>query len=125
MPRGWSPCSRCPDIAPPGRSACDMCRAEADRARRPAGNPYSTKGHRRFREDVLARDPRCVCTGECGAHVGLCAAVSTVADHYPVERVDLLAMSQDPDDPDRGRGVCAPCHDRKTARTKPAGWAAR
>ena len=104
---------------------CDGCRARADRDRRPEGNPYSTRGHRRFRELVLARNPRCVCSGECGRHTGWCGKRSTVADHHPLERVDLVAMGVDPDDPARGRGVCTGCHNRKTARTKPAGWNAR
>ncbi|GMA26185.1 restriction endonuclease [Luteimicrobium album] len=97
-----------------GRGRCPKCTAEADKARRPNGNPYSTSGHRRFREAVLARDPICV----------LCmSARATVADHYPTERRDLVDMGLDPDDPARGRGLCKPCHDKKTARTMPGGFA--
>ena len=116
-------CSRpsCPNLHE-GTGRCPTCRAAADKARRPDGNPYSTKGHREFRDAVLARNPRCMCMGECGHHEGLCAALSTVADHHPAERVDLVAASLDPNDPAHGRGVCKSCHDRKTARTKPAGW---
>lgn len=66
--------------------------------------------------------PYCQCLGDCGHHEGICAARSTVADHWPVERVDLVAQGADPNDPQHGRGVCKPCHDAKTARTKPSGW---
>ena len=122
----WRVCSRpgCPNLHD-GTGRCPTCTAAADKARRPDGNPYASKGHKEFRRTVLARNPRCVCMGDCGDHTGLCAARSTVADHHPLERVDLVAAGLDPDDPTRGRGVCKPCHDRKTARTKPAGWNAR
>ena len=113
MPRAWSPCSRCPEPTPPGVTMCPTCRRTADAKRRPNGNPYSTRGHRDFREAVLARDPICqVCM----------AARSTVADHHPIERVDLVAMGLDPNDAARGQGLCKRCHDRKTAATRPAGW---
>ena len=96
-----------------GRGQCPTCRTQADKARRPHGNPYGTKGHQAFRETVLTRDPICV----------LCrTAQSTIADHYPIERVDLIELGLNPNDPQRGRGLCKPCHDRHTARTKPAGW---
>ncbi|HEY9250797.1 MAG TPA: hypothetical protein VIO38_16770, partial [Rariglobus sp.] len=76
---------------------CPDCRTQADKARRPHGSPYGTSGHRGFREQVLARDP--ICT--------LClAARSTVADHYPTERRDLVAQGLDPNDPQYGRGLC-------------------
>ena len=112
----WSPCTRCPTPTPPGVSMCPRCKAEGDRARRPEGNPYNTAGHRTFREAVLTRDPVCV----------LCLAThATVADHYPHERVDLVAMDMDPNDPAFGRGLCKRCHDRHTAASKPSGWNAR
>lgn len=96
-----------------GRGRCPKCRVEADRARRPNGNPYNTRGHQTFRTQVLTRDPICV----------ICRrARATVADHYPIERVDLVEQGLDPNDPARGRGVCSPCHNAKTARTKPGGW---
>jgi 5-methylcytosine-specific restriction protein A len=101
-----------------GTGRCPGCRRAADKARRPQGNPYTTRGHLAFREAVLARHPRCVCTGECGHHDGYCGQPSTVADHHPIERVDLIAQGLDPNDPSRGRGVCKHCHDAKTARTR-------
>lgn len=105
----WRVCSTpgCPTLHQ-GTGRCDTCRAEADRKRRPQGNPYATPGHRAFREAVLARDPICV---EC------LAARATVADHHPHERRDLIDMGKDPNDPTFGRGLCKACHDRKTGRT--------
>lgn len=120
---GYRVCSRpgCPKLHQ-GSGRCPDCRAQADRDRRPHGNPYSSRGHRAFREAVLARNPRCVCPGDCGTHTGWCGTPATVADHFPLERVELIEAGLDPNDPAHGRGVCRPCHDRKTARTRPGGW---
>lgn len=105
-----------------GTGRCPRCAADADKARRPNGNPYTTPGHHRFREAVLARHPRCVCT-TCTQHaMRICGAEATVADHYPDERRDLVIAGLDPNDPKRGRGLCKGCHDRHTARTSPGGW---
>lgn len=101
----------CPNFTDHG-GRCATCKARADQARRPKGNPYSSPGHQRFREQVLARDPICVvCLG----------ARATVADHYPHDRVDLIDMGLDPNDPRWGRGLCARCHNKHTAASKPAG----
>ena len=105
---------------------CPACRADAEAIRRPGGSPYATRGHRLgFRAPVLARHPYCQCTGQCGKHDGMCAERSTVADHYPTERVDLITQGLDPNNPQYGRGLCTPCHNAKTAATKPGGWNAR
>ena len=107
-------CSKpdCPNLHD-GRGMCPSCRARADKIRRPHGNPYNTRGHQTFREAVLTRDPICV----------LCRKTqSTVADHYPLDRVDLIEQGLDPNDPKHGRGLCAGCHNRHTAHSKPAGW---
>ena len=105
----------CPNLTSPGQSRCPTCTAEAERRRRPNGNPYNTKAHRLgFRAAVLDRDPMCV----------LCGRLATVADHWPTERRDLVAAGLDPDDPARGRGLCAGCHSKRTARDTPGGWAA-
>lgn len=106
----------CPNLTDPGRSRCPACTTEAERRRRPGRNPYATRAHRRgFRLAVLDRDPICV----------LCnLRLATVADHWPIERRDLVAAGLDPDDPERGRGLCKPCHDAHTSRTSPGGWAA-
>ena len=104
----------CPNLHPnPGR--CPHCRATADRARRPHGNPYATEGHRSFRHQVLTRDPICV---------ACLRARATVADHHPHERRDLIDMGLNPNDPQYGRGLCKPCHDSWTARTA-SGWSNR
>lgn len=108
-----------------GTGRCPNCRAKAERERRPNGSPYRTRAHRSARELVLARNPRCVCPGDCGRHTGWCGAESTIADHWPTERRDLIAAGLNPDDPDRMRGICKPCHDARTARSTPGGWAAR
>ena len=111
---GYRVCSQpgCPRLHE-GTGRCPSCRADADKARRPDGNPYRTSGHHAFREAVLARDPFCVlCRRE----------YATVADHYPLERRDLVSAGLDPNDPVRGRGLCKGCHDRHTAATSPGGW---
>ena len=114
MPRARRVCSTpgCAALTEPGRSRCAACTAAADRQRRPQGNPYATRAHRRA---VLDRDPICV----------LCnMRPATVADHWPIERRDLVAFGLDPDDPERGRGLCALCHASRTAKDTPGGWAA-
>jgi 5-methylcytosine-specific restriction protein A len=119
----WKVCSTagCANLIEHG-SKCDKCRSARDTQRRPTGNPYNSQGHQWFRHQVLARDPRCVCTGQCGQHKGMCAKPSTIADHYPTERVDLIAQGLNPNNPAYGRGICKACHDSKTARSKPAGF---
>lgn len=110
--RAWSPCTgRCGAAVPPGVSRCEGCDRAADRARGDRG--YGSRGHRLFREAVLARDPMCKVCGR---------AWSTVADHHPIARRDLVDMGRDPDDPSAGRGLCKGCHDRETARLQPGGW---
>jgi 5-methylcytosine-specific restriction enzyme A len=112
--KAWRVCTNptCPELHQ-GQGRCPSCTNQADRNRRPDGNPYNTAGHQRFRSAVLARDPICV----------LCdIAISTVADHHPLERRELVTRGLNPDDPDRGRGVCKRCHDRHTAESNPAGW---
>ena len=113
----WRVCSKpgCPNLHQ-GTGQCPTCRAATDRARRPHGNPYATPGHRAFREHVLTRDPICV---------ACLARPSTVADHHPRERWELIEAGENPNDPKHGRGLCKPCHDKHTARTSPGGWNAR
>jgi 5-methylcytosine-specific restriction protein A len=77
---------------------------------------YKSPGHRAFRTAVLTRDPICVI-----CHL----RPTTVADHYPMERTDLIEAGLNPNDPQYGRGLCKPCHDQHTARSHPAGWAAQ
>ena len=117
--------SGCPRLVSSG-SLCDECRKAKDKRRTRGRNPYTSKAHRLARARVLARDPRCVCPGDgpdgCGRHHGLCGAPSTIADHWPIERIELVEAGLDPNDPQRMRGLCKRCHDSKTARTKPSGF---
>jgi len=63
---------------------------------------------------VLARDPICV---------ACYSARSTVADHYPLDKRELIARDMDDNDPQYGRGLCKRCHDQHTAEAQPGGWA--
>jgi 5-methylcytosine-specific restriction protein A len=66
------------------------------------------------RRIVLTRDPICVVCKR---------AFSTLADHWPDSRKDLIAKGvTDPDAPYRLRGLCAPCHSKETAIAQPGGW---
>ena len=129
----WRVCSTpgCPNLIETPARKCDACaRAQRDRARTRGHNPYGTKGHQSFRRQVLARDPYCTCPGDsgrggCGKHHGLCGNPSTIADHYPYERTELIDMQLNPNDPKFGRGLCKQCHDVKTGKTRPAGFNTR
>jgi 5-methylcytosine-specific restriction protein A len=48
-----------------------------------------------------------------------------VADHWPRDRRELERLGLDPDDPQHGRGLCASCHGKHTAKTQPGGFNAR
>lgn len=100
----------CPNATDTGR--CLKHRQQA-RAARVDNKVYSTSGHTAFRTAVLARDPICtVCHMQA----------STVADHHPRTRRELVDLKLNPDDPQYGRGLCATCHNKHTARTSPGGW---
>lgn len=94
---------------------CEDCQRKAEQQRGSAADRgYSGKAWRFARGVVLRRDPVCVL---CGVRF------STVADHWPVSRRDLVAMGiADPDAPHRLRGLCGPCHSSETAREQPGGW---
>ena len=95
-------------------SRCVAHRREGDRRRGTATERgYTGKGHKAFRTAVLMRDPICVLCG---------VAFSTVADHYPRTRKELLELGLDPNDPQYGRGLCKTDHDRETAKNQPGGW---
>ncbi|MEU6709988.1 hypothetical protein ABZ897_00800 [Nonomuraea sp. NPDC046802] len=49
---------------------------------------------------------------------------STVADHHPLSRRELVARGLDPDDPQYGRGLCTSCHGKETAANpeQAGGW---
>ena len=112
------PVAGCAALTDSGR--CEKHRRESDRARGTAAQRgYGGRGHASFRADVLARDPICVlCEAEGKTRL------ATVADHYPLSRRELVAQGLDPNDPNHGRGLCKPHHDRETARHQPGGWAA-
>lgn len=102
----------CPDLSP-ASGRCPEHRRAAERAREGTTALGYSRAHRtRFRPGVLARDRSCV----------LCGAPATVADHWPLDRRELAARGMDPDDPRHGRGLCASCHGRETARHQPGGW---
>jgi 5-methylcytosine-specific restriction protein A len=116
--RAMKVCSKpgCPAVVPAGVGRCPPCAGEADRARGTASQRgYTSSGHRSFRRAVLRRDPVCVACR---------AAPSTVADHYPASRRELVDAGLDPDNPARGRGLCASCHGRATAANpgQRGGW---
>lgn len=104
----------CPNLFTGTGGRCDTHRREA-RASRTTNRVYQSQGHRAFRAAVLARDPICVACN---------LAPSTVADHHPHTRRELVELGLNPNDPTRGRGLCKLCHDRWTAQTSPGGWAA-
>jgi 5-methylcytosine-specific restriction protein A len=107
----------CPVIHDRNTSRCEQHDTAARQKHWDATAGYNTAGHRkRFRPGVLARDPVCVI-----CHI----AQSTVADHYPLSRRDLLDQGMDADDPEHGRGLCKTCHDKSTAEHQPGGWNAR
>lgn len=111
------PTPRCHHLTRGGR--CDTCRTAAEQQRGTAEQRGYGRQHRtRFRAGVLARDPTCRYPDGCGAR-------STVADHWPRSRRDLVALGLDPDDPQHGRGLCATHHSQETARLQPGGWNAR
>lgn len=112
-------CSRpgCASLTPSGR--CDGCKREAEHARGSASQRgYGSRHRDRFRKGTLAKHPVCV----------LCeTAPSTVADHHPLDRRELVRQGLDPNDPQHGRGLCASCHGKAT-QANPAqrgGWNAR
>lgn len=108
--------AKCPEIYEGTTSRCAKHEREADLKHWARTRAYSTRGHRAFRSAVLIRDPICVICN---------LAQATIADHYPMERTALIDAGLNPNDPQYGRGLCKPCHDRHTAQTHPAGWAAR
>ncbi|MFF1281063.1 holin [Streptomyces sp. NPDC058299] len=111
----------CPALTPAGR--CPEHRAEADRQRGSARQRgYDSEHERRFRQPVLQRDLRCVCTAYGHGHVGPCGQPTVHADHWPMSRRELVAAGLDPNDPDHGRGLCGRCHSSETAKHQPGGW---
>lgn len=114
----------CPELCSGGR--CNAHEREAEQARGSAyRRGYGGKAWQTSRDVVLKRDPLCVCQDDGHGHDGRrCGERSSVSDHYPDERRDLVAAGvPDPDAPHRMRGCCSACHNRKTGVTRPGGWA--
>ena len=112
----WRVCGErgCPTSYEGTESRCPEHRRAASRRHSRDTAVYKSAGHRkRFRPGVLERDTLCVI-----CHV----APATVADHWPKSRKELVALGMDPDDPQYGRGLCAPCHSSETAQHQPGGW---
>ncbi len=102
----------CPTLTDGGRCPTHRRIAEQQRGS-PSQRGYGTAHRLRFRAAVLTRYPACV----------IChTAPSTVADHYPLSRRELVAANLDPDNPEHGRGLCRHCDARQTARRQPGGW---
>lgn len=126
MPRALKVCSTpgCPELVTTGR--CDGCQAKAEQQRGTARQRgYDGRHDRLFRTRVLRRDPLCVCTDDDHDHGAQCLRVSTVADHWPLSRRELIDAGLDANDPKHGRGLCKGCHDRHTSEAQPGGWNAR
>jgi 5-methylcytosine-specific restriction protein A len=111
--------SSCSEIVAPGSGGFCPAHSQArDKQDRQARGTSTQRGynarHRKWRKLVLARDPLCrVCYGSD------CVRPATVADHI---------MPLDPNDPSagdwsmgNGQGLCAPCHNEKTAGEKLGG----
>lgn len=132
MPRAMKPCSApgCPELVPSGgrEGRCPTHAGEARRrhyAKRDQRGGGSTKRWRNARALVLRRDPWCTCTDTRCDHGQRCYSSSTVADHWPRSKRELIdAGEPNPDAAEHMRGLCKPCHDRSTARLYPSGWAA-
>jgi 5-methylcytosine-specific restriction enzyme A len=104
MLRPPKPCGKCGQKAIKG-GLCTRHYKQADVRRGNSSERGYDQRHRdRFRDPVLAKYPYCPC-GE----------PATVADHYPIDRRDLMKMRLDPNDPQYGRGLCKRCHDKYTA----------
>ena len=118
MPRGHCSVPLCPYYQP--------CPQHRDPRPSAYARGYGGKRWKGARRATIRRDPFCTCPGDwpgCAHEPGRCMSMSTVADHDPRERVDLVAEGvKDPDDPKYLRGLCASCHSRKTAHTRPSGW---
>jgi len=86
---------------------------------------YGSGHWRTQRRACLRRDPTCACHDVKHGHSWTCLAPSTVADHYPRSRRELVdAGVPDPDALVNLRGLCASCHSKSTANTpsQQGGW---
>jgi 5-methylcytosine-specific restriction protein A len=98
----------CPTIYNGTTTRCPTHQQEANETHWANTRDYNTPGHRtQFRPAVLKRDPICVICHK---------APSTVADHHPLTRRELLAVGKNPNDPQYGRGLCTTCDHRQSGQ---------
>lgn len=105
----------CPDLTPAGR--CEPCERAAERRRGTASSRgYGYRWAKTIRPAFLRRHPLC----------SMCGGPATDADHWPVDRRELVAQGvADPDADERLRALCSTHHKRATAAAQPGGWNAR
>uniref|UniRef100_A0AAU8GP67 HNH endonuclease n=1 Tax=Mycobacterium Phage BigBubba TaxID=3158890 RepID=A0AAU8GP67_9CAUD len=108
MPRSApKPCTKCGAKAT-RRGLCARHDRQGDSHRGSARDRgYDSEHETEFRAAVLAAQPICPC-----------GQPSTVADHYPLSRRELIRQRLNPNDPRHGRALCATCHNTHTARTQ-------
>ncbi len=116
--------SSCPELVQTGR--CDRCSKAAEQRRGSASARGYGRAHRLgFRPKVLLDQPLCQCDDTSHGHTAPCLIPSTVADHWPRDRRELVRLSLNPNDPRYGRGLCTSCHNKHTADAQPGGWNTR
>lgn len=126
MPRALKVCSTpgCPNLTATGR--CTKCQGEAEQRRGSRQQRGYGQAHvYRFRVGVLRKHPLCSCTDHTHGHGPRCYSPSTVADHWPLDKRELITRGMDSNDPVHGRGLCKRCHDKHTADAQPGGWHAQ
>jgi 5-methylcytosine-specific restriction enzyme A len=123
-----APCTYVPcPVLVRGGGRCPTHKAEARRTSDGKRGTFTQRGYgvghvKRFRPAVLRRDPYCMCDLTICDHGDRhCWRPSTVADHWPMSKRELLDRGMDSNDPAHGRGLCAPCDHRQTARRQPGG----
>ena len=86
---------------------------DANRADDPIRKLYRDRRWNRTRFVVLRRDPLCTSGETCGG-----SKASAIVDHHPLSAREILERFGEIEffNPQRCRGACKPCHDRKTAR---------
>ena len=99
--------SGCPHLVSSG-SLCDECRKAKDKRRTRGRNPYTSKAHRLARARA-GKGPAVRLSrrraGRMRKAPCLCGAPSTIADHWPIERIELVEAGLDP----TTRNACAAC----------------
>ena len=124
-PKGRCTYPSCPNDQQADNRRCPTHARQAEQERGSAADRgYLGKGHKRFRQTVLKRDPICKCDRPDHAwHAPTrCLHISHVADHFPLSRKELVAQGLDPNDARHGRGLCDRCHNSETAANQPGGW---